>query len=30
MNIARLEKRDPPKNMARSYRIAVPPTLFGS
>ena len=30
MNIARLEKRDPTKNMARSYRIWVTPTLFGS
>jgi predicted DNA-binding WGR domain protein len=30
MNIARLEKRDPAKNMARSYRIWVTPTLFGS
>lgn len=29
MNIARLEKRDPAKNMARSYRIWVIPTLFG-
>ncbi len=29
MNIARLEKRDPPKNMARSYRIWVTSTLFG-
>ena len=30
MNMARLEKRDPAKNMARSYRIWVTPTLFGS
>ena len=30
MNIARLEKRDPPKNMARSYRTWVTPALFGS
>ena len=29
MNIARLEKRDPAKNMARSYRIWLTPTLFG-
>jgi len=29
MNIARLEKRDPAKNMARSYRISLTPTLFG-
>ena len=29
MNIARLEKRDPEKNMARSYRIWMTPTLFG-
>lgn len=30
MNIAELHKRDPEKNMARSYRILVTPTLFGS